>query len=155
MVGSLAVLGFALLVFIIATLAVGFAFSTFVRSQVRSRQLTMFCVLPGILPSGFLFPFGGMPAWAHWFGEPLPLMRFLRVVRAVMLKGAALVDALPQFWPIGLFTFAIGAIAMKRCRQTPDRRQRERCAQRFTRSGADPATRSSAGPACRYRSPGA
>ena len=51
-------------------------------------------VAPGLsaamLLSGFLFPFAGMPQWAQWVGEALPLTHFVRIVRAIMLKGASL-----------------------------------------------------------------
>ena len=46
--------------------------------------------LPNILLSGFMFPFRGMPDWAQWIGEALPLTHYLRIVRAIMLKGATL-----------------------------------------------------------------
>ena len=52
-------------------------------------QLTFFFFLPSILLSGFMFPYRGMPGWAQAFGEILPLTHFLRIIRAVMLKGAA------------------------------------------------------------------
>ena len=39
-----------------------------------------------------MFPFAGMPAWAQWIGEALPLTHYLRIVRAIMLKGATLAD---------------------------------------------------------------
>ena len=35
--------------------------------------------LPNILLSGFMFPFRGMPAWAQYFGEMLPLTHYLRM----------------------------------------------------------------------------
>ena len=35
-----------------------------------------------------MFPYRGMPGWAQTFGEVLPLTHFLRIIRAVMLKGA-------------------------------------------------------------------
>src|SRR5260370_7915150 len=43
-----------------------------------------------ILLSGFVFPFAGMPAWAQYVGEGLPLTHYLRIVRAIMLKGATM-----------------------------------------------------------------
>jgi ABC-2 type transport system permease protein len=86
----------------------------------QSMQMTMFYFLPNILLSGFMFPFRGMPQWAQWLGELLPLTHFLRIVRAVMLKGATLPDVLPQLWPIALFLAVIGAVALKRYRQTLD-----------------------------------
>jgi ABC-2 type transport system permease protein len=120
MLGNFALLSAAVLLFIVATLGVGFAFSTIARSQMQSMQMTMFFFLPNILLSGFMFPFRGMPRWAQWIGEVLPLTHFLRIVRAVMLKGATLPDIVPQSVPIVLFIAAAGAVAMVRYKQTLD-----------------------------------
>jgi ABC-2 type transport system permease protein len=120
MVGSHAVLLLVLMFFIVATLSVGFTFSTMARTQMQSMQMTMFYFLPNILLSGFMFPFRGMPQWAQWLGEVLPLTHFLRAVRGVMLKGSTLADIAPQLWPIALFIFVVGAIALRRYRQTLD-----------------------------------
>jgi ABC-2 type transport system permease protein len=43
-----------------------------------------------MLLSGFMFPFMGMPVWARYIGEGLPLTHYLRIVRAIMLRGATL-----------------------------------------------------------------
>ena len=86
----------------------------------QSMQMTMFFFLPNILLSGFMFPFRGMPRWAQWIGEVLPLTHFLRIVRAVMLKGATPIDVLPQTVPILLFIAAAAAVAMARYKQTLD-----------------------------------
>jgi ABC-2 type transport system permease protein len=120
MFGSFALLSAALLLFMLALLAVGFTFSTLAASQVQSMQMTLFFFLPNILLSGFMFPFRGMPVWAQWIGETLPLTHFLRIVRAIMLKGAGAAEVLPQTWPIALFILVVGAIALKRYRQTLD-----------------------------------
>jgi len=120
MFGNFALLSGAILVFIVATLGVGFTFSTIARTQMQSMQMTMFFFLPNILLSGFMFPFRGMPDWAQWIGEALPLTHFLRIVRAVMLKGAGTADILPQLWPIFAFIVVVSAIAMARYRQTLD-----------------------------------
>lgn len=120
MAGSLALLAAAVLLFIIATLLVGFTFSTIARSQMQSMQMTMFYFLPNILLSGFMFPFRGMPRWAQVLGEVLPLTHFLRIVRAVMLKGAGAADIALQVWPILAFIAVAALVAMKRYRQTLD-----------------------------------
>ncbi|MDZ7651443.1 MAG: ABC transporter permease [Burkholderiaceae bacterium] len=120
MAGSFWLLSAAMLLFMLALLAVGFTFSTLAVSQVQSMQMTLFFFLPNILLSGFMFPFRGMPVWAQWLGEVLPLTHFLRVVRAIMFKGAGPAEVLPQTWPIALFILVVGAIAMKRYRQTLD-----------------------------------
>jgi ABC-2 type transport system permease protein len=120
MFGNFVLLSSAIVLFIVATLGVGFTFSTLARSQMQSMQMTMFFFLPNILLSGFMFPFRGMPRWAQWIGEALPLTHFLRIVRAVMLKGDGLADILPQTWPIALFIVVVGIIGLKRYKQTLD-----------------------------------
>jgi len=120
MFGNFLTLSAAIVLFIVATLGVGFAFSTIARSQMQSMQMTMFYFLPNILLSGFMFPFRGMPIWAQWIGEALPLTHFLRIVRAVMLKGAGWADVAPQTVPILIFIAVAAAVAMKRYRQTLD-----------------------------------
>jgi ABC-2 type transport system permease protein len=118
--GSMLLLSAALVVFIAANLAVGFTFSTVAKNQLQAMQLTFFFFLPSMLLSGFMFPFRGMPVWAQWIGEVLPLTHFLRIVRGIMLKGNGLAEIIPHLWPIALFMLAAGLLALKRYRQTLD-----------------------------------
>jgi ABC-2 type transport system permease protein len=119
-VGSLTLLMFVIGLFMLANLGVGFTFSTLATNQLQAMQMTFFFFLPSMLLSGFMFPFRGMPPWAQWLGELLPLTHFLRVVRAIMLKGASLSEVVPNLWPMALFLLVVGAIALKRYRQTLD-----------------------------------
>jgi ABC-2 type transport system permease protein len=120
MVGSLLLLSVALVVFIAANLAVGFTFSTLARNQLQAMQMAFFFFLPSILLSGFMFPFRGMPEWAQWLGEVLPLTHFLRILRGILLKGNEVSEILPNLWPIGVFLLAAGTVALARYRETLD-----------------------------------
>lgn len=120
MVGSLALLLALIGVFMLANLAVGFTFSTLAKNQLQAMQMTFFFFLPSILLSGFMFPFRGMPRWAQYLGEALPLTHFLRIVRGIMLKGHELGQVLPSLWPLLAFLFVAGALALARYRQTLD-----------------------------------
>ena len=120
MVGSPLLLAGAVLLFIVATLTVGFTFSTLAKSQMQSMQMTMFYFLPNILLSGFMFPFRGMPPWAQAIGELLPLTHFLRIVRAVMLKGSGAADIAGEAAAIAAFALVAGIVALTRYRQTLD-----------------------------------
>jgi ABC-2 type transport system permease protein len=120
MEGSFTLLSTMVLLFIVATLSVGFTFSTIARSQMQSMQMTMFYFLPNILLSGFMFPFRGMPGWAQTLGELLPLTHFLRIVRGIMLKGSTWGDVWPEAAAIAAFVAVAGTIAMLRYRQTID-----------------------------------
>jgi ABC-2 type transport system permease protein len=118
--GALAPLLVGLGFFIAANLAVGFAFSTMARNQLQAMQMAVFFILPSILLSGFMFPFRGMPHWAQWLGEALPLTHMLRLVRGILLKGNGFLDVLPYVWPMLLFTLVVGAIAIRFYRETLD-----------------------------------
>ncbi len=120
MVGSLALLSLALIVFIAANLAVGFTFSTLAKNQLQAMQMAFFFFLPSILLSGFMFPFRGMPEWAQWVGEVLPLTHFLRILRGILLKGNDAAEILPNLWPVALFMLVAAAIALKRYQETLD-----------------------------------
>jgi ABC-2 type transport system permease protein len=118
--GSLLLLLAMIGVFIVANLGVGFTFSTLARNQLQAMQMTFFFFLPSILLSGFMFPFRGMPEWAQWIGEVLPLTHFLRVVRGIMLRGNSIADLWPELWPMLAFMVVAAAVALKRYRQTLD-----------------------------------
>src|ERR1700739_4558047 len=118
--GSLTMLALLTTLFITVNLSIGYTFSTIVQNQLQAMQLSMMFFLPSILLSGFMFPFAGMPVWAQYIGEGLPLTHYLRIVRAIMLKGATLqnlqYDTLAL---IGLMLFAM-TIAVTRFRRTLD-----------------------------------
>lgn len=90
--GALLDLYAAALIFISASLSLGLLISTLARTQFQAVQLTIFTFLPSILLSGFMFPFDGMPKFAQWLGQLLPLTHFVRLVRGIVLRGAALSD---------------------------------------------------------------
>jgi ABC-2 type transport system permease protein len=119
-VGSLGLLLTAILIFVLALVLLGYTFSTLARTQMQAMQLTFFFFLPSILLSGFMFPFRGMPTWAQWIGEVLPLTHFLRVVRAVMLKGAELPAVSVELGILVIFILVYAAIALFRFRRTLD-----------------------------------
>jgi ABC-2 type transport system permease protein len=119
-VGSLAVLAALSTLFIATNLSIGYTFSTVAQNQLQAMQMSMMFFLPNILLSGFLFPFAGMPIWAQWIGESLPLTHYLRIVRSIMLKGSNLSDL--RYDAIAMFVLMLIAmtIAVTRFRRTLD-----------------------------------
>jgi ABC-2 type transport system permease protein len=120
LVGSFPLLMAMIGVFIVANLGVGFTFSTLARNQLQAMQMTFFFFLPSMLLSGFMFPFRGMPQWAQWLGEVLPLTHFLRIVRGIMLKGNTADLLMSELWPMLAFMAVAGIVALMRYRQTLD-----------------------------------
>jgi len=118
--GGMGLLLSAIFIFVLALVLLGYTFSTMARTQMQALQLTFFFFLPSIMLSGFMFPFRGMPDWAQWIGEIFPLTHFLRIVRAVMLKGAGLSDIALETAVLLLFVLIYAALALLRFRRTLD-----------------------------------
>ena len=96
------------------------SFSTIAQNQLQAMQMSMMFFLPNILLSGFMFPFAGMPGWAQWIGELLPLTHYLRIVRGIMLKGAALADLRYDTLALASLMLVTMLIAISRFRRTLD-----------------------------------
>jgi ABC-2 type transport system permease protein len=120
LLGSLFLLAALSVLFITTNLAVGYTFSTLAQNQLQAMQMSLMFFLPNILLSGFMFPFAGMPAWAQWVGEFLPLTHYLRIVRAIMLKGATLPVLRYDTLFMGALMLLAMVIAVRRFRRTLD-----------------------------------
>jgi ABC-2 type transport system permease protein len=118
--GNLALLALLSTLFITTNLSIGYTFSTIAQNQLQAMQMSIMFFLPSILLSGFMFPFAGMPVWAQYIGEGLPLTHYLRIVRAIMLKGATLPNL--RYDSIALLALMLLAmiIAVMRFRRTLD-----------------------------------
>lgn len=119
-VGSLSLVLAGVFVFVLALVILGYLLSTVSRTQMQAMQLTFFFFLPSLLLSGFMFPYRGMPAWAQVIGEIFPLTHFLRLIRAVMLKGADFSAVAGPFFALVLFAFGLAVLALFRFRKTLD-----------------------------------
>jgi len=61
-----------------------------------------------------------MPGWAQTFGEIFPLTHFLRITRAVMLKGAELPAVAGEIAWLVAFVGLFAGVALVRFRRTLD-----------------------------------
>ena len=118
--GSMTLLMTAILIFVLSLVLLGYTISTAARSQMQAMQLTFFFFLPSLLLSGFMFPYRGMPGWAQVLGEIFPLTHFLRVIRAIMLKGADFTAVSFEVGALVVFILAYAALALLRFRRTLD-----------------------------------
>lgn len=118
--GSLTLLLSCVLIFVLSLVLLGYTISTASRTQMQAMQLTFFFFLPSLMLSGFMFPFLGMPGWAQLLGEIFPLTHFLRIVRAVMLKGAGFSDISSEINALILFVLLFAGLALLRFRRTLD-----------------------------------
>jgi ABC-2 type transport system permease protein len=120
LIGNLGLLAALSTLFISTNLAIGYTFSTLAQNQLQAMQMSMMFFLPNILLSGFMFPFAGMPRWAQWVGEALPLTHYLRIVRSIMLKGSTLADLQFDTLALGGLMLIAMTVAVTRFRRTLD-----------------------------------
>jgi ABC-2 type transport system permease protein len=119
-VGNLANLYVAALLFIASTLGLGLFVSTLAQTQFQAFQLAFVTLLPSILLSGFMFPFEGMPVVAQWIAQVLPLTHFNVIIRGVMLRGADLPELWLQLVKLAVFLTVMLLIAVARFKKRLD-----------------------------------
>lgn len=118
--GSLPIYLGLLIPFSLSNLIAGVAISAVTKTQFAALGLANFYLIVAMLISGFLFPFSGIPYWAQYISEIIPLTHFLRITRNSMLKGAEFSTLWPDTWPIILFTAAISFMVLIFFRRTID-----------------------------------
>jgi ABC-2 type transport system permease protein len=107
--GSLALLLFESLLYVLASLALGVLIAARTSSQ-RTAMVgaLMGLLLPTLLLSGMIFPLSSMPDWLSPLGHLVPGKWFLLAARGIMLKGIGL----EVLWPETLILVAMTAVLM-------------------------------------------
>jgi ABC-2 type transport system permease protein len=86
--GSLVLLSFESVLYIICSLALGLLISTVARTQQIALMMSLMgLMMPTILFSGFMFPIENMPKPMQVISNIIPAKWFFIIVRNVMIKG--------------------------------------------------------------------
>lgn len=89
--GSLFLLGFESVLFIITALALGILISTISKTQQTAMMISLMgLMLPVILLSGFIFPISSMPLPLQVISNIIPAKWFIIIIKGIMLKGVGL-----------------------------------------------------------------
>ena len=89
--GSLALLLFASLAYVLASLALGVLIATRTPDQRTAMMgVLLGLLIPTLALTGFIFPVASMPGWLQPFTRLVPATWYIGVARGVMLKGAGL-----------------------------------------------------------------
>ena len=89
--GSLLLLSFESILFIISALSLGILISTISDSQQTAMMLSLMgLMLPVIILSGFIFPINSMPLPMQIISNIIPAKWFIIIVKAIMLKGGGI-----------------------------------------------------------------
>lgn len=113
--GSVPLLLWMTVVFLVAALGLGLLISTISATQQQAMMTTIFYFLmPMIYLSGFVFPIENMPAVIQWATYLVPLRYFLVILRAIFLKGIGLEVLWPQAAALTAWGLAVLALSVAR-----------------------------------------
>ncbi len=120
-VGSIALLFWSTLLFIIAALSIGIYVSTISDSQMVAFQLaSLIAMLPTIMLSGFMFPISSMPWWLQALSNITPAKFYLVILRSIVLKGVGVSAFWQQLVYLAIFTSVMLFLSTWRLRKTAD-----------------------------------
>lgn len=107
--GSIILLFFSTLLFIIAALSIGLFVSTISDSQQVAFQIAAIAsMVPTIILSGFVFPIRSMPWWLQALSNITPAKFYLVILRSIILKGVGL----SAFWEQGLYLLLYATVLL-------------------------------------------
>ena len=86
---------FSTLVYVFALLSLGLLVGTKAENQMQALQMSMVFLLPSVFFSGFIFPRETMPWIFYALGALFPTTYFIALMRAIILRGANLLE----YWP--------------------------------------------------------
>jgi len=86
--GSLSLLIFECLLFILLSLSLGILISTVSKTMQQAMLISMIgLMMPSMLLSGFIFPVENMPDILYYISFLMPPRWFIEIVKAIMIKG--------------------------------------------------------------------
>ena len=118
--GSFSLLFLVLVIYIFLCLCIGIMISSVAKNQLQALQLSSFYFIPSVMLSGFISPFISMPVWAQMVGSCLPLTYFIRLIKAVMLKGYTMAELLPELLSLAVLGGLVILISLHSYRKTLD-----------------------------------
>jgi ABC transporter DrrB family efflux protein len=115
--GSLLLLLGLSAMFLVSTLALGLMISTVAQTQVAALLFSFMTMLPSVLLSGFMFPRSEMPTPIYLFTFIIPATYFIEILRGIVLRGADLIDLLPEALGLAACCLVILTAAVARFRK--------------------------------------
>jgi ABC-2 type transport system permease protein len=112
--GSLLLLFFAMLLYLLNTLGVGLFISTVSKTQQQAMMSSFFFTMPAVMLSGFVFPIENMPKAIQFLTYINPVKYFLTIVNGIFLKGTGLSILWPNMLALGGIGFIILFISVMR-----------------------------------------
>jgi ABC-2 type transport system permease protein len=99
--------------YVAMSLSLGLIFSATSATAAEAVQKTVLFSIPLVQLSGFAFPIRNMPLGVQWLTEALPATHFIRVTRAIYLRGAGPFELWSELLFLGVFGFGLMALALR------------------------------------------
>ncbi len=117
--GSIILLFFSTLLFIICALSIGIFVSTISENQQVAFQLaSLASMLPTIMLSGFMFPIRSMPWWLQVISNITPAKFYLVILRSIILKGVGVSAFWQQLVYLAIFCTFLLTVSARKFRKT-------------------------------------
>ena len=112
--GSVLLLYFGIILFLLTALGIGLFISTVSKTQQQALISTFFFLMPGMLLSGFAFPIANMPEFIQWITYLNPMRYFLEILRYIFLKGVGMDVLWDRFLALALIAGVVLTITVTR-----------------------------------------
>lgn len=96
--------------YVLLSLALGLIISATSATAAEAVQKTVLTSIPLVQLSGFAFPIRNMPEPVQWLAEIFPATHYIRISRAIYLRGEGVLDLLPEIGLLALF----GALLLRK-----------------------------------------
>jgi len=118
--GSLVLLFFCAVLFLMTSLGAGLFLSTISQTQQQAMMASFFFTTPAFLLSGFAFPIRNMPLAVQYLTYLNPLRYFIEIVRGLFLKGAGVSVLWPQMLALAVYGVTVLGLSAMRFHKTLD-----------------------------------
>ncbi len=114
-VGSLLLINFMMLIYVLCGMSFGLLISTITDSQQIALMATlMITMLPTVLLSGFIFPIKSMPDLFQYISYVIPATYFLEIIRGIILKGNGISELYQQTLILSGITIFLLSLSIKK-----------------------------------------
>jgi ABC-2 type transport system permease protein len=99
--------------YVLVSLALGLIISATSATAAEAVQKSVLFSIPLVQLSGFAFPIRSMPLVVQWFAEVFPATHYIRVSRAIYMRGEGPLPLLPELALLALFGVVLMVYALR------------------------------------------
>jgi ABC-2 type transport system permease protein len=99
--------------YVFVSLALGLIISATSATTAEAVQKSVLFSIPLVQLSGFAFPIRSMPTVVQWLAEVFPATHYIRISRAIYIRGEGPLSLLPEMALLALFAVILMAYALR------------------------------------------